>query len=180
MSSSTTHTQPVGDTVAKVNDEVAVGSDLEFQQKWWRFTRTLWIVFAILIVADLLGCFGRGFVANAHARTSDGAMNVRYERIERFSSPSIFRIEFGPAAIRDGKIRLWVGESVIKCLGAQRVVPQPESSVIGQGGITYTFPASTIPAFVEFALEPTGPGIYTLPLRIPGSSHLSPKIFVMP
>ena len=173
-------TKPVEDTVSKVNDELAVGSDLEFQHKWWRFTRVLWIVFTAIIVADLLGCFGRGFLANARLQTSDGAMNVKYERIERFSTPSILRVEFGPAAIHDGKIELWISETFIKSLGNQRVVPQPLSSVVGQGGISYTFPATTVPAAVEFALEPLTPGIYNLALRTPGSQELHARIFVMP
>ena len=49
-------TKPVEDTISKVNDEIAVGSDLEFQRKWWRFTHLIWIVFTAIVIADLLGC----------------------------------------------------------------------------------------------------------------------------
>jgi hypothetical protein len=173
-------TKPVEDTISKVNDEIAVGSDLEFQRKWWRFTQVLWIVFAAIIIADLLGCFGRGLVANAHVRTKDGAMEVKYERIERFSTPSVLRIQFGPTAIHDGKIQLWTSESLIKSLGNQRVVPQPATSAVGQNGILYTFAATTAPAAVEFALEPLAPGISHLRLRVPGSEELALRLFVMP
>jgi len=176
----TAQTEPVRDTVPKVNDELAVGSDLEFQQRWWRFTRVLWMFFTALIIADLLGCFGRGWLANARIRTNDGTMDVQYERIERFSTASIMRIEFGPSAIHDGKVQLWMGESFLKSLGNQRVVPQPLLSVIGQGGITYTFPVTTVPAAVEFGLEPLKPGLYELNLRVPGAEQINPKVFVMP
>lgn len=172
-------TKPVEDTISKV-DDIAVGSDLKFQQKWWRFTRVMWIVFAAIVIADLLGCFGRGPLADAHVRTDDGTMDIKYERIERFSTPSILRIRFGPNAIQDGKIQLWVGNDLVNCLGNQRVVPQPATSVVGQGGILYTFPATAIPAEVAFGLEPTAPGIYNLRLRVPGSHELKPRIFVMP
>ncbi len=172
-------TKPVVDSISKV-DDIAVGSDLEFQRKWWRFTNVMWIVFAAIVIADLLGCFGRGPLANARLRTNDGSMELKYERIERFSTPSILHIQFGPNAIHDGKIQLWVGESFIKSLGNQRVVPQPAASVIGQDGILYTFAATTIPAGVEFALEPTAPGIYNLSMRVPGSEQLNARIFVMP
>ncbi len=172
-------TKPIEDSISKV-DDIAVGSDLEFQHKWWRFTRAMWIVFTAIVIADLLGCFGRGPLANAHLRTKDGTMDVKYERIERFSTPSILRIQFGPNAIRDGKIQLWIGESFIKSLGNQRVVPQPAASVVGQDGILYTFAATTIPAGIEFELEPTAPGIYDLSMRVPAAEELKPKIFVMP
>jgi len=173
-------TKPVEDSIAKVNDEVAVGSDLEFQRKWWRFTRVVWIVLTGIVIADLLGCFGRGPLANARARTSDGTMNVKYERIERFSTPSILRIQFGPTAIHDGKIQLWVSETVINSLGNQRVIPQPLTSTVGQNGVLYTFAVTTIPAEVAFSLEPSAPGIYHLQLRVPASEELKRTIYVMP
>lgn len=175
-----TATKPVRDTVAKVNDEIAVGSDMEFQHKWWRFTRVLWIVFTIVVIADLLGCFGRGLLANARLKASDGSMNVQYERIERFSTPSILHINFGPASIHDGKIQLWISRSFVKPLGMQRVIPQPWTSVVGEDGITYTFPAKPGAATVDLALEPAAPGVYQMAMRVPGSQELRSRIFVMP
>lgn len=173
-------TKPVEDTISKVNDEVAVGSDLEFQRKWWRFTRALWIVFAGLVVADLLGCFGRGPLAKAQVRTPDGTMDIKYERIERFSTPSILRVQFGSSAIRDGKIQLWVSDTLVKPLGNQRVIPQPLTSVEDRGGILYTFPVTTPPASVAFALEPISPGIYETSLQVPGAEKVTVRIYVMP
>ncbi len=96
-------TEPVVDSVPKVNDELAVGEDLEFQRKWWRFENAVWIFFALLILLDLLGVFGRGPLANARAETSDGSMQIQYERVERFSTPSLLTIRFGASAIRDQK-----------------------------------------------------------------------------
>jgi hypothetical protein len=174
-----TQTKPVEDTISKV-DDIAVGSDLEFQRKWWRFTRLLWILFTAIVVADLLGCFGRGPLANAHLRTNDGSIDLQYERIERFSTPSELRIQFGPRAIRDGKIQLWISDKFIKSLSNQRVVPQPLSSAVGQGGVLYTFLAAEPPAAIQFSLQPTTPGIYELAMRVPGSEELKPRIFVMP
>jgi hypothetical protein len=173
-------TTPVEDSVEKVNDEIAVGSDLEFQHRWWRFERVIWTLFGLLILADLLGFFGRGPFAKTHRRTSDGTMDVQYERIERSATPSILIVQFGPSAIREGKVRLWVSETMVKGLGAQRVIPQPSASAVGDGGISYTFSAGTAPASVQFALQPLTPGIHTLSLRVPGSEQMTMKILVMP
>src|ERR1700721_4299350 len=98
----------VEDSVAKVNDEVAVGEDLDFQRKWWRFENAAWVIFALIIVLDLAGLFGRGPIAKAERRSADSAIDVKYERIERTDSPSIMTINFGPSAITDGKIQLYV------------------------------------------------------------------------
>jgi len=173
-------TEPVEESIEKVNDEIAVGSDLEFQRRWWRFERVIWVVFGLLILADLLGFFGRGHFAKVRLRTSDGSMDVQYERIERSATPSILIVQFGPSAIHDGKVRLWASESIVKRLGAQRVIPEPSASAIGDAGISYTFPSGAAPASAQFALEPLAPGIYTLSLRVPGSEQMTIKILVMP
>lgn len=177
---STTATKPVEDSVAKVNDEIAVGSDPDFQRRWLRFEHGLWIVFTLLVILDLLGFFGRGYMAKAKARTGDGTLDVQYERVERYSTPSILTVQFGPSAIHEGKVQLWVSEGVIKSLGTQRVVPQPASSVIGDGGILYTFPVTSLPVSTGFQLEPTAPGIFEIALRVPGGQELRKKVIVMP
>ena len=86
---------PVEDSVPKVDDEIAVGEDLEFQRRWWRFEKLVWTVFLIVIVCDLAGLFGRGWLAKAEASTPDRALTVSYERIERANTPSTMTLRFG-------------------------------------------------------------------------------------
>ena len=180
MPSAPTETRPVTDSISKVNDEVAVGADLEFQRRWWRFEHIVWSVFTVIIILDLLGTFGKGPLARGHLGTQGGEAELNYERIERLGTPSIFTVQFGPAAIRDGNIRLWVSESLVKPLGNQRIIPQPAASVMQPGGIEYTFPATGSPASVEFELQPVAMGRQMLTLRVAGSEPLNAKIFVMP
>jgi hypothetical protein len=171
---------PVKDSVAKVNNEIEVGENLDFQRKWWRFENVVWVLFGIIIVLDIAGLFGRGPIAKAERRAADGTIDVKYERIERTDSPSILSINFGPSAIQDGKIQLYVSESLVKGLGAQRVVPAPLASVLGDGGLTYTFPASKLPASVDLALEPSGPGLYDFTIGVVGAAPVHAKVFVVP
>lgn len=171
-----TQTAPVEDSVAKVGDELAVGEDLEFQRKWWRFEKIVWIVFLIIVLLDLAGVFGRGPVASVHRRSSNHLMLIDYERIQRFSTPSIMTIHFDPAAVKDGKIQLWVSDSLVKELGNQRIVPQPISSVIGNGGILYTFGSSPLPDSIGFALQPSNPGIWHFQMHIPGATLEDPPL----
>jgi len=177
---SSTISKPVEDSISKVNNEIAVGSDPDFQRRWLHFEHGLWVVFTLLVVLDLLGFFGRGYMAKAKAHTADGSLDVQYDRIARYSTPSIMTVQFGPSAIQEGKVQLWVSEGIIKNLGTQRVVPQPASSVIGQGGILYTFPVTAPPVSVAFQLEPTSPGFFEVLLRVPGRDEIRRKIFVMP
>ena len=183
-------TEPVQDSVSRVNDELAVGSDLEFQRRWWKFERGVWFFFTLLIVLDVLGLFGRGPLAKARLRASDGSAEVTYERVERHATPSVLTVHFGPSAVedgavqggvvKDGKARLWVSEDVVKELGNQRVSPQPESSTLERGGILYTFPAGPPPLAVQFSLQPTSVGPASVALQVPGRERQSANIFVMP
>jgi hypothetical protein len=173
-------TKPVQDSVAKVNDEVAVGEDLDFQRKWWRFENAAWVFFTLIIILDLGGLFGRGPIAKAERRTADGTVDVKYERIERTDSPSILSISFGQPAIQGGKIRLYVSKSLVKPLGTQRVIPAPQETILGDGGLTYTFPATKPPASVDLALQPSGPGIYDFTLGVVGAEQVHARIVVVP
>jgi hypothetical protein len=173
-------TKPVENSVAKVNDEVAVGEDLEFQRKWWRFENAAWVVFTLIIVLDLSGLFGRGPLAKAQRRTADGTIDVKYERIERTDSPSIMTIQFGPSAIQDGKIHLYISNSLVKALGTQRVIPAPQDSLIGEGGLTYTFSASKPPASVDLALQPAGPGLFDFTIGVVGADRVHARVVVVP
>ena len=172
--------KPIEDSVAKVNNEIAVGEDLEFQRKWWRFENAAWIVFTLIIILDMAGLFGRGPIAKAQLHASDGTMDVKYERIERSDSPSMLTIRFSQAAIKDGNITLYASNSLVSQLGTQRIIPAPLKTVVGDGGLTYTFPASKAPATVAFALEPAGPGIYHFTLGIAGASPVHARVVVVP
>jgi len=175
-----TATSPVRDSVSKVNDELAVGADLNFQRRWWVFERCVWVLFFLIVIADLLGCFGRGYFSHAEIKGPDGVTDIKYERIERFSTPSILTVNVGPSAVHQGQIKLWASGSLVKPLGNQRVIPEPLSSVLENGGILYTFSASARPSSVEFALEPATFGVFPLTLQVPGTEPVNLQIYVMP
>ena len=175
---------PIQDSVPKVGKEIAVGENLDFQRKWWRLERIIWIFFLLVLICDLLGLFGRGWLAKATRATPDGSMKLDYERIERADTPSIMTFHFGPNAIHDGKIQLYVSESITRPLGAQRIAPQPLISAVGNGGNTYTFSATEAPATVQIELQPSFPGMHTFQVQLLSSTSASAPIdasvFVVP
>lgn len=172
--------QPVKDSVPKVAGDVAVGEDLDFQRKWWKFERAIWILFLIILLCDVLGLFGRGWLAKAKRSTADQALTLDYERIERASTPSIMTLHFGPSCVRDGRIQVFVSQNVISRLGAQRISPQPETSTLTQGGITYTFPSALSPTTMEIQLQPSFPGTQHIRVQVAGSEPIRATIFVLP
>lgn len=169
----------VEDSVPKVDDELAVGEDLNFQRKWWRFERIIWPILLLIVIIDLLGGLGRGWLAKARRATPDRAVIFDYERIERASTPSIMTFHFGPGAIRNGHIALFVSDSLIQHLGAQRISPQPQVSMLGGRGVTYIFP-STGPASAQIELEPQFPGLHSFRIQVEGSTPIDGTIAVLP
>src|SRR3954470_17781516 len=102
------------DHIPRVENAVTVGEDLEFQRRWWRFEKAAWLVLLIVLIADALGAFGRGWLANGERVTSDGTLRIHYERIERTGTASKLEILFGPSAVHDQKVRLLTSESAVK------------------------------------------------------------------
>lgn len=170
--------QPVEDSVPKISDEVAVGEDLEFQRKWWKFERSMWWVIAIVLAMNFAGVFGRGPVA--HARVSNDALIVKYDRVERTGTPSILEVQFQPGTLEKGQVKLYVSQSVVEELGAQRVIPSPADTAVGKSGLIYTFAAEEPPGSVEFALQPAKAGIFHFSLGVPGSQPIRARVVVMP
>lgn len=168
------------DDVPKVDNAVAVGEDLKFQERWWSFERVAWALFLLILVADVLGAFGGGWLSKAKIQQPGSGMLVKYERIERTYTPSRLTLEFGPDAVTDGKVKFFVRGNLIKDLGANRVIPQPEVSAVGHDGLTYTFPATGDATEVAFSLEPGAPGVHWIYLQVPGKTPVSARVVVMP
>ncbi len=169
----------IEDSVPKAGD-VAVGEDLDFQRRWWKFERAVWLLFLLILVADLLGLFGRGWLAKAQSTDAAQTVTLDYERIERASTPSIMTFHFKPAAIRNGEIQLYVSEDIIRSLGAQRISPEPKTSVMGNDGVTYTFPATKPPTIAEIQLEPSFPGSHHFRVQVLGGQPIDASVFVVP
>lgn len=102
--------------------ELNVAEDLEFQHRWWRFERIIWIFFVVVLGLDLSGLLGQGPLSKAQAKTTGGGMTVIYQRIERLNTPSKLTVRFGSAAVVNGRVELWVSNSILKKLGAQRII----------------------------------------------------------
>ncbi len=169
------------DQVPRVDNAVSVGEDLKFQERWWTFERVVWIFFLLVLVADALGAFGRGWLAKAEEHRPGSGIDIFYERVERSETPSVLRVAFRPDAVVNGKAQLFVSESVVKKLGAQRIAPEPESSAIGNGGITYTFAADAAkPGDVEIGMQPEAPGVARFTVQVPGKEAVTERVVVMP
>ncbi len=173
-------TKPVGDDVPRVEGTVAVGEDLEFQRRWWRFEKIVWSLFILILLADLSGLLGRGPLANAERTGPDGSFKLKYERTLRENTASIMTLLPSASAVRHGELQVFVSASVVKQLGASRIIPEPKTSTLGNGGVLYTFPATNPPITVQIEVKPSFVGMHRFTVGIPGSGQVTAKSFVLP
>jgi hypothetical protein len=170
----------VQDSVPKVDNQVAVGEDLKFQRKWWRFEKGLWTVFCIILLCDLIGVFGEGPVSKRSRTTPDGTLILEYNRMMRSGTASQLLLRFGPNAVHDGKISVYVSDPVVKQLGAQRIAPQPATSTLGNDGVTYTFPAVNGPWDMQIELSPKVAGNHHFRIQVVGADPIDAETFIFP
>ena len=169
-----------GTEVPKVDDAIAVGEDLAFQERWWTFERVIWSLFVLILIADVLGAFGAGWLAHVQVDDPATAMHVHYDRVMRTGTPTSIALQFAPDAASNGAVKLIVSDSFIKKLGAQRVIPQPQTSAITSGSMVYTFPSGEMPGEVDFELQPSAPGLYHFTLQVPGHTAVTRSVVVVP
>jgi hypothetical protein len=169
-------------SIGEGDDRLVLGQDSDFETAWWRIEVGLWIFLTAVLICALSGLLGKGPLSHKEVDTPDQALEVRYERIAHYKSPSILTVRIRPELFRDGKAYLWLNRVIINDLGAQRVIPQPEQTFPGETGIAYLFPAedASRPLMVSFALEPSKAGVFEQEIRTDPQHDLFLKSITLP
>jgi hypothetical protein len=141
--------------------ELAVAEDSGFQRRSWRVQRVGWVLMALLVLAGLAGLLGSGPLSHAKAVHEDGVMAVEYQRFARWMAPTQIKVHFGPQAVRDGEVRIWLDRRYVEKTKIEPVVPQPQKVEVGPDRLTYVFAAQAAPGpgTVAFHLEFTTFGL---------------------
>lgn len=109
-----------------------------------RVQRLAWAVLALLVLAVLLGLFGgQGPLSATQARTPDGALELRYERLTRLSAPATLDIRIAPAYVRSERIRLELDREYARTARIEHIAPEPLRVQSGPQGLRYEF--ATVP-----------------------------------
>jgi hypothetical protein len=162
--------------------------DLEIEQdpalvrRMQTVQRVGWAVFALVVLAALLGLFGTGLFSKAGAGDPGGPLSVEYDRGLRYQAREQLRVRLGPGAVRDGKARVWLSDGYLDRVQIRRIDPSPETVELGPGGQTFVFAARALtePATVMFYLEPEKVGPLSGEVRLDGGPALPLRQFVYP
>lgn len=125
-----------------------------FQHRTWRIQRVGWAAMALFILAALLGAMGRGGpLAEAETVTPDGALRIRYERMQRLGAPTLLRIEARAAAANGGTIELRLDPAFLRDWRLRPGVPVPDGAATGPDGLRLRFRALPGAPHVAAVLE---------------------------
>lgn len=130
-----------------------IQQDLEFQKKEWRAARITWVVLLTIMVATLLGVFGKGPLSKAEASDSAGAFRVEYQRFGRFGA-SMRLLVFAPPG-PDSSVRFALDGALLRSFQVKTITPRPSMELLLGDGVEYRFDgAPDQHAPVIFELQP--------------------------
>jgi len=140
--------------------ELEIEEDLDFQRRMWRVQQIGWALLVLVVVAALLGLFGKGPLSRAVAGRAGVPFQVEYERFGRYKAPMRMTIHIGPGVAEQGQIRLWLAREYLEAIQIQQIVPEPADVVSDGTGATYVFQVADSSApntvSVDFVAEQFG------------------------
>ncbi len=134
-----------------------IDSDMQQQHREWKMQRIAWVLLSVLLIAVLLGAFGRGGPISTASKTSaDGRLRIDYERFVRNHTPDKLQLAF-QAQSETARVKL-SGEYVRK-IRIEHITPTPVRASSDQDGIVLVFdtrPAAMTQAAIHFSPEEIG------------------------
>lgn len=148
----------------------------EFQQRFWAIQRISWIVFALLLMACLLGLLGRGGPFSRQTLILPGG-SVDFPTISRWNAPEHMVVNFGPSS--EDRI-FTIDAAFLQTFSIQSVDPPQKATFARDGRIGYIFPADLAgPTQIVFRLqtELAGPRRATIGI---GADTRAQSTFIFP
>jgi hypothetical protein len=121
-------------------DDFARGmlESMPFQRREWRLQRVGWALIALVLIAGMLGLFGRGPLG--HRTAANAALQVEYEWLARRDSQTTWKMTpLTPPA--DGRYRVALDANWAQHFQIHAIQPEPESARLAEGGWVYEFEA---------------------------------------
>lgn len=137
----------------------ASGLDLPLDpafEKWeWRGERIGWALMLLVILAAMIGLFGKGMLSHASKTAADGSLSIEYERFLHYHDPARLRVVVAANQVRDGQTKVWLSTGYLEAVALQKVTPDPIHVEAGSEGHTFVFhvPAGQGPITIMFDLE---------------------------
>lgn len=133
-----------------------VGDHVAFQRAFWAVQRVAWVVFALILIACLMGLLGRGGILSMKAVASSGG-NIEIPAISRWNAPDEMRVTLG-ASVVDHTV--FVDPRFLETFSVDGIDPPQKATVQKNGRIGYVFSSDAIAsAKIIFRLKTQQPGV---------------------
>ena len=165
-----------------INDEIQVGYDARFEQRWRIVEIAGRIVMLLVVGAALFGLLGRGPYSHRSTSSAASGLTMDFEPVTRFGVQSMLTLHLHPLSCGDGAT-IWLSNKFIEPMGLLRTTPLASSTTPRPDGIALHFPLDPRHcqgAEVRLFAEPSGIGFLTLQARLDHRAILPATLFVVP
>ncbi|MBW9117375.1 hypothetical protein JNB88_27525 [Rhizobium cauense] len=147
-----------------------------FQRRMWFAQRIAWAIFAVILVACLLGAFGRGgFLSRASIQSRGG--QIDYPFITRWNAPDDLKLTFASSS---GDHIFFVDSRFFDALSVERIEPPQKVTLVRDGLTGYVFPGGqSKPTRVTLRLQTQKPGLQRMTFGFEGEV-VERSILVLP
>jgi hypothetical protein len=136
---------------ASHKDDLELGEDRAFQERWWQAQRVAWLGFALIVALAIAGLTGSGGVF-ADATASGAAGSIDYPRITRWQADDAVEVQLQPSSASQRTLTL--SRDFVELFQIVDVEPRPIASTATAEGVDLTL-----------AARPGEAGTVTLKLR---------------
>lgn len=147
-----------------------------FQRRAWAVQRVSWVIFALILVAALLGAFGGdGYLSRAEVHFKDGS--IQYPRLSRWNASDELLVTFNQST---NDCTLILDGDFLKTFSIENVDPPQKGVASANGAAVYIFPAdATANKQVILHLKSEKPWMNTTTIGI-GSERHQITTFIFP
>lgn len=167
---------------AKSNRDFQLNEDEAFVRKQYVVQRIGWVLMAALVIAALMGAFGRGPLSHKTAHSADRSLSVEYDRFCRSQAQTELKLTASENSVTGGTLRLGLDRKYMSTFEVVDINPRPERTDLSSEHATlvYRVPKHGGPLVVKLILEPTEPGWLEAAAGIEGKDRIVFKQFVYP
>lgn len=160
--------------------ELDLLEDVPHQELEWKLEWAGWLLMAILVVGNLLGFFGHGLFNDGQVGEPGAALQVDYQKRERYKAVSFMDLRIDPALVGSSP-RVTIGSDFINKVRITEISPEPVSVEVGAGHQVYQFSAlGGEPVDVRVFYEPFEAGFSTTRVGLEGSLQYEFRQFFFP
>lgn len=162
--------------------ECEVNEDIAHQRLVWRYERVFWVLWALIIVAALLGLLGHGPLSGRTLAPADTALQIHYNRFERYQSESVVTVQVQADAERGPLTRLVIAGDYLQHFQISYIEPPPVEVEAWPGYHVYVFnlPEPNGPVDLIFHLQPISFGNLETTIRLEGRAEQRLSQFIFP